>query len=216
MASKKYEKAFLTGCDESTEWMLEWFVGNYKKYNTLPLIFANFGVSKEKLKWCQNNFHAIIDMTKVKENGWFKKPRSMLYSPSKQTVWIDTDCEIVDNLDGIFHKLVPGKLAMAEDKPWTRRRQEKWYNSGVVGFIDKPIILHQWCQLVHDQPTVGDQETLHMMLNPITQIAYIQDLPNEYNVMRLQVEIDNYLGKKKIIHWTGRKGKNRIRGMIDG
>ena len=213
---KSYDKAFLTGCDKNNEWMLEWFVKNYKKHNSLPLIFANFGVSKPKLEWCRKNFHAIMDMTKAKERGWFKKPRSMLHSPSKKTVWIDTDCEVLDNLEGIFNKLDHGKLCMVEDKPWTKRRGEIWYNSGVVGFIDKPIILHQWCQLVHDEPTVGDQETLHSMLNPITQLTYIQPLPNEYNVLRLQVELDGYNGKKKIIHWTGRKGKDRIRSMIDG
>ena len=187
---KSYDKAFLTGCDKKTEWMLEWFVENYKKHNSLPLIFANFGVSESKLEWCRENFHAVMNMSKIPERGWFKKPRSMLSCPSKQTVWIDTDCEVLDNIEGIFNKFVPGKLCMVEDKPWTRRRGEKWYNSGVVGFIDKPMILHQWCQLVHDEPTVGDQETLHSMLNPITQITYIQPLPNESNVLRLKVEKD--------------------------
>jgi hypothetical protein len=213
---KSYDKAFLTGCDENQVWMLKWFVENYKKYNSTPLIFSNFGVSDESLEWCKDNFHAIIDMSKTREEGWFKKPKSMLACPSKQTVWVDVDCEIIDNIEGVFNKLVSDKLCMVEDKPWTRRRQEKWYNSGVVGFIDKPMILHQWCKMVQDQPTVGDQETLHMMLNPITQLTYIQDLPNEYNVLRIQVDVDNYRGKKKIIHWTGKKGKDKIRGMING
>ena len=81
--------------------------------------------------------------------------------------------------------------------------------------VNKPIILHQWCQNVHDDPNVGDQEVLHSMLNPITKISYIKDLPNEYNVMRIQVELDNYKGNKKIIHWTGKKGKQRIRSLIN-
>jgi hypothetical protein len=104
---------------------------------------------------------------------------------------------------------------MVEDKPWTKRRQEIWHNSGVVGIIDKPIILHQWCQEVHDNPTVGDQEVLHSMLNPITKLSHIEDLPNEYNVLRLQVELDGYKGKKKIVHWTGAKGKDKIRSMMN-
>ena len=215
MASNKYDRAFLTGCDKNTEWMLEWFFNNYRQHNSLPFIFANFGVSKEKLEWAKTKFHAILNMTGVKEKGWFKKPRSMLYEPAKKLVWIDTDCEILSNIENIFDLLEPKKLAMVEDKPWSQRRGEIWHNSGVVGMVNKPIILHQWCQNVHDDPNVGDQEVLHSMLNPITKISYIKDLPNEYNVMRIQVELDNYKGNKKIIHWTGKKGKQRIRSLIN-
>ncbi len=216
IVSKKYDQAFITGCDEGHAWMLPWFVKNYKRYNSAPLIFSDFGVSEKTLEYVKQEFHCILDMTKVKEAGWFKKPRSMLYAPAKKTVWIDTDCEILDNVEDIFNKLVPNKLAMVEDKPWTMRRGELWHNSGVVGFIDKPMILHQWCQRVHDQPSVGDQEVLHSMLDPMSKLVHIEDLPNEYNVLRIQIVNDGYKGKKKIIHWTGPKGKNKIRSMIDG
>jgi len=212
---KLYDQAFLTGCDKSTEWMLPWFIKNYKKHNDNPIIFSNFGVSDHVLRIVESNFHAVMDMTKVKEKGWFKKPRSMLYSPSKKTVWIDTDCQILDDISPIFDMLEKDKLCMVEDKPWSERRGAVWHNSGVVGFIDKPIILHQWCQEVHDNPTIGDQETLHTILNPITKIKYIKDLPNEYNVMRLQIQDDGYSGDKKIIHWTGKKGKERIRNIMN-
>lgn len=215
IVSKKFDKAFLTGCDESQAWMLPWFVENYRKYNTSPLMFANFGVSKETLQFVEKNFHCVIDLSKSKERGWFKKPRAMLYAPSIKTVWLDTDCEILSNLDPIFNLLKPEKLAMVEDKPWSARRGEIWHNSGVVGFINKPVILHNWCQEVHDNPSVGDQEVLHGMLNPITKITHIENLPNEYNVLRLQVQLDGYIGNKKIIHWTGQKGKDKIRSMMN-
>lgn len=214
--SKIYDRAFLTGCDSSCEWQLIWFIKNYKKHNNTPIIFADFGVSELTYKIVQSNFDAIIDMTKVKERGWFKKPKSMLHSPSRETVWIDTDCEILDDISPIFEHLEQEKLAMVEDKPWSKRRGEVWHNSGVVGFINKPRILRQWCNEVRENPSVGDQEVLHSILNPITKLTYIKDLPNEYNVLRIQVEMDGYKGKKKIIHWTGRKGKDKIRSMING
>ena len=103
---------------------------------------------------------------------------------------------------------------MVEDKPWTKRRNEVWHNSGIVGFIDKPVILTQWAQQVKAKPEVGDQEVLHSMLNPITKIGAINDLPNEYNVMRIQTELDIYNGKIKVMHWTGKKGKDKIRSML--
>jgi hypothetical protein len=214
MKSKKYDKAFLTGCDASQEWMLPWFFKNYKKHSKTPLIFANFGISD--LEIVKPHVHAIIDLTKIKESGWFKKPKAMINSPSIKTVWLDTDCEIVHDIDGIFDLLTPNKLNMVEDKPWTKRRNEIWYNSGVVGFINKPVILYEWAKKVEQMPTVGDQEVLHSMLNPISQITYINPLPNEYNVMRLQLEHDDYKGSLNIIHWTGRKGKEKIRSMMNG
>lgn len=212
--SKIYDKAFLTGCDKSTEWMLTWFILNYKKHHKTPLIFADFGISELAYQVIRANVHAIIDMTRIREKGWFKKPKAMIHSPSKYTVWIDTDCEILDNCDEIFDLIEPEKLLMAEDKPWSRRRNETWHNSGVVGFVDKPIILKNWAAEVQEKPEVGDQEVLHNMLNGITKIKYIENLPNEYNVLRLQIDTDGYEGKKKIIHWTGFKGKQHIKGLI--
>ena len=96
----------------------------------------------------EKKFHAVINMRKASEKGWFLKPRAMMSSPSKKTVWIDTDCEILDNIEDLFDMLEPRKLAMVEDKPWTKRTLELWHNSGVVGFIDKPIILHEWCKAI--------------------------------------------------------------------
>ena len=56
---------------------------------------------------------------------------------------------------------------------------------------------------------------LHMMLDPIGKITHINDLPNPYNVVRLQVDTDGYTGRIKIMHWTGAKGKIMIRSLID-
>ena len=58
----KYDKAFVTGCDESNEWMLDWFLDNYKKHNDTPTVFADFGISESKLKDITDNkkFHAVL------------------------------------------------------------------------------------------------------------------------------------------------------------
>ena len=46
-------------------------------------------------------------------------------------------------------------------------------------------------------------------------MTYIKEVPNEYNWLRLQIERDEQPATNaKIIHWTGDKGKNRIRGKI--
>ena len=212
---KSYDKAFVTGCDENHEWMLEWFFKNYKKHmKDVPLVFANFGLTPDGLKKVRENVHAVMNLKPFDEEGWFKKPMSMIKCPSKKTIFIDLDCEIRDDISNLFNMLKPNMLNMVEDKPWTMRGQELWHNSGVVGFIDKPTILYDWAKAIRDNPVQGDQEVLHLLLNPITKIKYINDIPNEYNVLRLQVETDGYAGAIKVMHWTGQKGKNKIRSML--
>lgn len=212
---KSYDKAFLTGADFNTEWQLQWFFKNYKKHNDTPLIFADFGVMD--LDAIRPHVHAIMDLTHIKEQGWFKKPKSIMHCPAKARVWLDTDCEILDNLDGIFDLLKPDMLNMVEDRPWAKRRGGVQFNSGVVGVIDKPLILGMWSEWITESNEVGDQETLSANLNPITQMKYINQLPNEYNWLRLQIENDNEPATNaKIVHWTGAKGNDRIRSKMNG
>jgi len=221
MQSKMFDKVFLTGCDKKTEWQLPFFLDTFHSLNhKTKLIVTDFGMSEDMRN--KAIYHPAVESVMNMQNddqdalhGWFLKPQSMLHCPSRATVWIDTDCEIRANIDDIFGKLVPNKLNMVEDKPWTKRRGEVWYNSGVVGFIDKPPILHLWVDTTRMNPVVGDQEVLHSMLNPITQLTWINPLPNEYNVMRLQTELDDYKGKIKVMHWTGAKGNEVIRSMMN-
>jgi len=214
-STKLYDKVFITGCDSNNEWQLPWFFENYKKHNDTPLVFADFGV--EDIEAVKPHVHAVVDLTKVEENGWFKKPKAIYHCPAKQKVWLDTDCEIRGNISGIFGLLKPQMLNMIEDKPWAKRRGGVQYNSGVVGVIDKPVILGMWAQWVQEGGEVGDQEVLTANLNPITAIKYINSLPNEYNWLRLQIENDNEPATNaRVVHWTGAKGNDRIRSMMNG
>lgn len=213
--TRLYDKAFLTGCDSTTEWMLPWFIEHLKDHTDQPLVFADFGV--EDIDYVRKHVHAVIDMTKTQESGWFKKPSSMFHCPARKTVWIDTDIQVKNSIDDIFDLLQPGKLNMVKDKPWSTRMQTEMYNSGVVGFIDKPVILGKWAQQVKDNPERGDQETLHAMLDPLQNLTYINSLPNKFNYLRLQFENDDQPIPNNVvgIHWTGHKGKDRIREMMN-
>ena len=42
MSRKIFPKAFLIGCDKKSEWMLDWFLKNYKFHaNETKLVFAD-------------------------------------------------------------------------------------------------------------------------------------------------------------------------------
>jgi len=210
-----YDECVLTGCDEKSSWQLEWFCDNYHKHNLgLPVVLCDFGLSAETREKYAHRFSGVMDLSKNELQGWFKKPIAMFHSPAKKTLWLDTDCEVKDSLSALMKLIVPGKLNMVEDKPWTKRRGEVWHNSGVVGVIGRPEILHNWCKAVTAKPEVGDQEVLHSLLNPITRMTYINDLPFEWNVMRLATDHDDYKGPIKIQHHTGEKGKEKIKGLM--
>jgi len=220
MSNKKLDRAFLTGCDAKTEWQLPFFIKKYKEFNhKTPLIVCDFGMTEKTMEIVNKHPDVDVVMSYPKkdmvEKGWFLKPLTMFNAPAKELCWLDTDCIFYDNIDDIFDKFVPGKLNMIEDKPWSMRRGGTWYNSGVVGMIDKPHILYHWVQAVRNSPQVGDQEVLYSILNPITTLQHINDLPNEYNVLRLQVEHDNYKGKIRVMHWTGEKGNKRIKELMN-
>lgn len=214
---KSYDKAFLTGCDQNTEWMLPWFIENFKKHNDTDLIVANFGMSREMIQYCKQHVSAVMNLTEVEENGWFKKPRAMWSTPAKKAYWLDTDCQVMRNLDSLFDLIEPHKLCMVEDHPWTERHKSKWFNSGVVGFEQKSQILLNWLHHCKENPNGvrGDQEVLHEMLNPIGVITYIKEIDHTYNYLRLDILDNRIIENPHIIHWTGPKGKDQIRSMMN-
>ena len=141
-------------------------------------------------------------------------------------VWVDTDCEFVKTGDTIFGFLQRDVLNMVQDMPWSIRRNEIWHNSGVVGVIGNPSILYEWamaCKMETGGYTMGriergDQDALHDLVgqDPLSRIAAINNLPNRYNVLRIQL-LDGYdQNDMNIVHWTGYKGKDIIKEKMNG
>jgi hypothetical protein len=197
----KLSKLVITGCDSKTNWQLEWFQLNYWKHNLgLPLQIFDFDTFAPELR------------------GWFKKPAAMIEASkmADKVIWLDTDCEVRTSIDDMFDLIVPNKLCMVEDKPWTTRTKETWHNSGVVGFEDCPAILDAWYEEVKITKGRGDQEVLHSMCRDgMTRLIHIHDLPHSYNTLRLDL-LDNTAPKDiKIMHWTGAKGNEEIRKQMN-
>lgn len=214
---KSFDKVFLTGCDSKTEWMLAWFLKNFNKHNTTPIVFADFGVSEQGANHA-SSCASIIDMTGTGGQGWFKKPQAMIEASkiANKVCWIDTDCHVLSNISGVFDLIEPNKLAMVEDGPWSKRRQEVWHNTGVVAFQDRPPILDEWFKAVKANPVQGDQEVLHMILRKdLKRQINTTSLPPEYNWLRLMLQDGNDSKKKKVMHWTGAKGKEHIKGIVN-
>lgn len=218
MILSKLTRAFLTGCDSKTEWMLEWFVKHYRKHNNTPMIFANFGVSDDmRSKLGMFGFAEIMDMPEQVGKGWFYKPRAMLNAAklADEVCWLDTDIHIQGDMSDIFRYVENNKLCMCEDRGWSVRFKEKWHNSGVVAFRGVPNILREWEKECSNRPKQGDQEVLHEMVRhiPLQREINISDAPCKFNWLRLDI-LDGRDGPKVAMHWTGHKGKLHIQKMM--
>ena len=224
-------KAIVVGVDSKAFWQLEFFFNFLYKFETemhsagiTPVIY-DLGMTKEQRAkaetFCFGGLdEAVIDL-KDRVEGWFAKPAVMSDAAWRfdKTVWVDVDVEITNpRWFDIFDRIEYNKLLMAEDRPWTKRRGEKWHNSGVVGFsFPHPNILKSWQKAMtmnHGQR--GDQEVLHQMLkNPLDRVKHITDLPSRYNFLRID-EIDGHDPEKAwAIHWTGDKGKVTMKERFD-
>ena len=149
---------FLTGCDSNTEWQLPWFVENFRKHSKSKLVIADFGMTTDAYMMAQIDADYVMD---VEEAGWFSKVQSMWrmkHMFEGNFCWIDTDCEIRMNPDSIFEYLEPNKLTMVVDHPWTQNGSPwtpqgihgPWYNTGVVAFSGRPLILEKWYHEVRE------------------------------------------------------------------
>lgn len=212
MATTKFSNLFITGCDSNTEWQLPWFIKNFKKHNPdAALKIYDFGMSNPNPK--------LFEKIHSSDKGWFKKPFAMMTAARIATnvCWLDTDCEVREDLSDLFNYVEPNKLTMAEDVPWSKRRGEKWHNSGVVAFTGVPNILKEWANAVSYRPIEGDQQVLHELVKgDMKRMIHISDLPRKYNTLRLDLVDESTPSKISIMHWTGHLGNEEIkRKMIN-
>ena len=141
----------------------------------------------------------------------------MLDAPYEYKCWIDVDCEVLLPIKEIFLFPTDDKIALTQDVTrdddfhvTTYPGEKKWWwATGVNVAKGKPRILQDWASHTLQGDMRGDQEILKIMiqLNP-TYHGMIVEMPLEYQWLRLSLERGFDNSNKKIIHWTGREGKN--------
>jgi hypothetical protein len=217
---------FVTGCDKNTEWQLPWFTKNFHKHCDDELVIADFGLSPEGKKFAKENCNFVVG---VQSNGWFSKVETMWKMKhwfQGKYCWVDTDCEIMADPSGIFNYVEHNKLTAVIDHPWTANGSPwtpqgncgPWYNTGVVAFEGRPIILEHWFNEVKKEGIHrGDQEALYWLLNQdaMNRVIHISEAPHRFNVLRLDILQERVPSKQIIKHWTGQKGKEEIRRQLN-
>lgn len=214
----KYSDLFITGCDAKTAWMLPWFVENFRRWHPeADLLVYSFDGNDVAA-----GLNVHTQSIGLAHRGWYNKPFAIerAMKIASRVLWLDTDCEVKGDLRPVLEMIQPGKLSMVEDRPWTTRHKETWYNTGVVGVMGLGYdeIVREWvqqCALSSQSPNSGDQQILHSILRQgMNRLRFVSELPRKYNVLRLDVLDGTADPNPVVMHWTGQRGKDVIKEQL--
>jgi len=200
----------LTGVDTNHEDLLPWWLNNAIKHNSNENIGVwDLGMSSVMRERIQKEYPDVwlsIPLSKNTSSGWFYKLHAVIEAPEKRVAWLDVDCEILSNIEDMFNLVPPGMIGLTRD--WVRGN---WWATGVIVVNDRPKLLYDWnVRLNANDGIRGDQEALQDLIGNNTH-EEIQELPQEYQWLRISLNQGKDSPTKKVIHWTGPVGRDHIR-----
>ena len=199
----------LTGVDSNHEDLLPWWLNNAIKHNSNENIGVwDFGMSsamREKIQKEYSDVWLSISLEKRKDSGWFYKLHAVIDAPEKRVAWLDVDCEILTNIEDVFDMVPDDMIGLTRD--WVRGN---WWATGVIVVNGRPDLLYNWNDRLLSGDIRGDQEALEALVGKDTH-SQIQELPQDYQWLRLSIANGKDSPTKKVVHWTGPEGKRIIR-----
>ena len=203
----------LTGVDSNHEEFIEWWLNNALKHNKNENIGVwDFGMTPMTRSIIEHNHPDIwlsIPLEKHKTSGWFYKLHAVIEAPEKRVAWLDVDCEILTDISDVFDLVKPNTIGLTRD--WVRG---EWWATGVIVVNDRPDLLYEWNNRLNKGDDIrGDQEALLDMIDKNTH-PQITELPQEYQWLRISLNQGKDSADKKVIHWTGPKGRDHIRSSL--
>jgi len=199
----------LTGVDSNHEDLLPWWLNNATKHNTNENIGVwDFGMSnamREKIQTQYPNVWLSIPLDQHFTSGWFYKLHAVIKAPEKRVAWLDVDCEILTTIEDVFNLVPPDMIGLTRD--WVRGN---WWATGVIVVNDRPKLLYDWSNRLNEGNIRGDQEALNDLIGNYTH-EEIQELPQDYQWLRISLNSGKDSPTKRVIHWTGPVGREHIR-----
>ena len=199
----------LTGVDTNHEDLLPWWLNNAIKHNQNENIGVwDFGMSnamREKIQTQYPNVWLSIPLDQHFTSGWFYKLHAVIKAPEKRVAWLDVDCEILTTIEDVFNLVPPDMIGLTRD--WVRGN---WWATGVIVVNDRPKLLYDWSNRLNEGNIRGDQEALNELIGNYTH-EQVQELPQDYQWLRISLNKGQDSSTKKVIHWTGPVGRDHIR-----
>ncbi len=226
---------------KSQEWMLPWWWENYIKHNSYPVTFVDLGLSEAGKDFCRGkgelvkipSFPFLGTSEEIKEGRaefwestfggnlwsgkrsyWHQKSIALLQTPYQNTIWLDTDCEVLCSLDPLFEKIARDEAILIcpiyeKTQAYSKEKgiifeDEILFNSGVIGCKRGSSYIMQWAaHTIEDHGFhCGDD-------NLLSRLIYEKDWPVQildplYNWQELA---QGRRSDVKISHWAGESGK---------
>lgn len=188
-----FPQGVITGANFEQEWMLPAWFDSYKKYNDSPILFIDFGMSESAKRWCKKRGELITltpqktplkqsiaqhipDAILEKRAVWFQKPKALLSTLFKKSIWVDVDVLFFGTVQPIFD-LIKDLNALAMRKEIAIRADSERslnlvpqkatsYNTGVVAYMWGCLPIAQWCENLDIccKSHLGDQDSFSTFL----------------------------------------------------
>lgn len=203
-------RTFLTGFDSNLECLFDWWLGNLRKHNPgCSVCVADFGMSPKMLNRIKEDSSIeFLGGSKHPVKAWFLKPASILKATEKfgRVCWMDVDCEVLKPIEDIFEFATEDKIGLTTDHPSQHRRA--YWATGVVVTNGVIPLLKEWSELTLKLKHRGDQESFAAMVGKSQR--FVNEIPQDYQWLRVSLVNGKDSPTKKVIHWSGKRGKDHI------
>lgn len=190
-------KGILIGGDDRAAWQIPLWYEAYREHCTLPVAMADFGLSANSLSLCLDCGFQVFDVGVECGRGYLGKPVAIRKSPFDWTLWLDLDCEIRSEVEGIFDE-VPTGFGVT-------RMDDRYSNAGVIVARRDNDLLASWvvASLVAAEDEL-DEAILNRLID--TRMYEFDVLDRKWNRGGPDPEDVECF----IFHYFGPRGKTRL------
>lgn len=107
----------MVSLDAECEWLGPWWLEQFRQHNSLPVAFADCGMTEAMRNWCKDHGQTI-DVTDVRvPKTCLRKPFGILRTPFEMTLFLAPHCQVRGAIEPLFNRLGEGiGLTLANGK----------------------------------------------------------------------------------------------------